>query len=156
MEAIYTVRHACISDTTELLVLMRELARFEGYIEQFCVTENDLLERGLCEGSSQQFIAFVAEAGNGEMLGYALVYMVPFTFDLQPNLILKELYVRETRRGIGIGHALMAAVLASAKELGCARLKWDVLQNNMSAQAFYRSIGGLPDSDWESWIRVLA
>jgi len=37
-----------------------------------------------------------------------------FTFDLQPNL-MKELYVRETRRGIGIGHALMAAVLASAK-----------------------------------------
>lgn len=30
MEAIYTVRHACISDTTELLVLMRELARFGG------------------------------------------------------------------------------------------------------------------------------
>lgn len=90
------------------------------------MTEDDLLERGL------------------------------FTFDLQPNLILKELYVRETRRGISIGHALMAAVLASAKELGCARLKWDVLQNNTSAQAFYRSIGGLPDSDWESWIRVLA
>ena len=35
MEAIYTVRHSCISDANELLVLMRELARFEGYIEQF-------------------------------------------------------------------------------------------------------------------------
>lgn len=130
MEAIYTVRHACISDANELLVLMRELARFEDYIEQFRVTEDDLLERGLCEGSSQQFIAFIAEAGNGEMLGYALAYMVPFTFDLQPNLILKELYVRETRRGIGIGHALMAAVLASAKtrlrafEVGCIAEKY--------------------------------
>ena len=77
MEATYTVRHACISDATELLVLMRELARFEGYIEQFCVTEDDLRERGLYDGSKQQFFAFVAETGNGKLLGYALVYAVP-------------------------------------------------------------------------------
>lgn len=156
MEATYTVRHACGSDTTELLLLMRELARFEGYLEQFCVTEDDLLARGLGDGSRPQFFAFVAETGDGELPGYALVYMVPFTFDLRPNLMLKELYVKATTRGVGIGHALMAAVLAFAKELGCARLKWEVLQGNMSAQAFYRSIGGAPDTDWESWIQVLA
>lgn len=156
MEEIYTVRRARTSDSTKLLVLMRELARFEGYIEQFCVTEDDLLERGLCDGSSQQFFAFVAAAGNGELLGYALVYVVPFTFDLRPNLILKELYIKETTRGVGIGHALMAAVLGFANELGCGRLKWDVLPGNTAAQAFYRSIGGAPDTDWESWIRVLA
>ena len=56
MEATYTVRHASTSDATELLVLMRELARFEGYIEQFCVTEDDLRERGLCDGSKQQIL----------------------------------------------------------------------------------------------------
>ena len=156
MKATYTVRHACISDAAELLVLMRELARFEGYIEQFYVTEDDLRQRGLCDGSKQQFFAFVAETGDGKLLGYALVYVVPVTFDLRPNLMLKELYVNETTRGVGVGHALMAAVLVSAKELGCARLKWNVLPGNTSAQAFYRSIGGAPDTDWESWIRVLA
>jgi len=120
------------------------------------VTENDLLERGLHDESKQQFSAFVAEAGNGELLGYALVYAVPFAFDLRPNLVLKELYVRETARGVGIGHALMATVLVFANELGCGRLKWDVLPENTSAQAFYRSIGGVPNRGWESWIRVFA
>lgn len=156
MAATYTVRGARASDASGLLVLMRELARFEGYIGQFCVTENDLLERGLCGGPRQQFFAFVAEADNAELLGYAVVYVVPFTYDLRPNLVLKELYVSESTRGAGVGHALMAAVLAAAKELGCGRLKWDVLRGNTPAQAFYRSIGGAPDVTWENWIRVLA
>lgn len=156
MTTFYTVRHACPFDTAELLVLMRELACFEGYIAQFCVTEADLLERGLGDGSRQEFFAFVAETDNEELLGYAVAYVVPFTFDLRPNLMLKELYVRQTTRGVGIGQALMAAVVAFAKERGCARLKWDVLPGNTSAQAFYRSIGGIPDSKWEGWIRVLA
>lgn len=156
MGAVYTVRRARISDATELLFLMRELARFEGYIDRFCVTEDDLLQRGLGDGSRQQFFVLVAETCDGELLAYALAYVVPFTFDLRPNLVLKELYVRESARGVGIGHALMAKVLASAKELGCARLKWDVLPGNTSAQAFYRSVGGAPDTNWESWILVLA
>ena len=90
------------------------------------------------------------------LFGYAVVYLVPYTFDLRPSLVLKELYVGPTLRGTGIGHALMAAVLACAQERGCARLKWDVLPGNTRAQAFYRSVGGAPDSAWESWIRVLA
>lgn len=156
MPADYIVRLARASDTGKLLVLMRELARFEGYLDQFCVTEEDLLERGLGEGSKQQFLACVAEGGNGELLGYAVVYVVPFTFDLRPNLILKEFFVREGRRGAGIGQALMAMVIDCANTLGCARVKWDVLTDNTRAQAFYRSSGAARDAQWEGWIRVLA
>lgn len=155
MAACYSVRRARSADATQLLVLMRELACFEGYSEQFRVTEEALLARGLDEGSRQQFIAFLAQGDSGALLAYAVVYVVPFTFDLRPNLVLKELYVKQAMRGAGIGHALMAAVHDCAKELGCARLKWDVLQGNSAAQAFYRSLGGAPDTKWESWIRVL-
>lgn len=152
----YTVRPACASDASQLLVLMRELASFEGYIGQFCVSEDDLLERGLSGGPGQQFTALVADTGKGQLPGYALVYTVPYTFDLRPSLMLKELYVHESARGLGIGQALMAAVLNLAKQLGCARLKWDVLPGNTRAQAFYRSLGGAPDKDWEAWIKVLS
>ena len=151
----YTVRPACAADASQLLALMRELAAFEGYIEQFCVSEEDLLERGLRGGASPQFSALVAETGKGQLLAYALVYTVPYTFDLRPNLVLKELYVRESARGLGIGQALMAAVLNLAKQLGCARLKWNVLPGNTRAQVFYRSLGGAQDSAWEAWIKVL-
>jgi GNAT superfamily N-acetyltransferase len=154
MKSMNTVRRAPATDATALLVLMRELACFEGYLEKFCVTENDLLERGLGDVSARQFHAFLAEAGD-KLLGYAVVYAVSFTFDLRPTLVLKELYVGQATREAGIGKALMATVVAFAKDLGCGRLKWDVLPANTSAQAFYRSIGGAQDKEWENWIRVI-
>jgi len=54
MTSVYTVRRALWQDAPALLALMRELARFEGYLDQFRVSENDLLERGLGEGSTRQ------------------------------------------------------------------------------------------------------
>lgn len=151
-----TVRRAGAGDAAALLVLMRALARFEGYLDQFRVTETDLLERGLVQGARQEFTALVADDGSGGLLGYAVVCSLPFTYDLLPNLLLKELYVEDARRGLGVGRALMAAVIAEGRARGCARLKWDVLQGNTKAQAFYRSLGGAPDARWEGWIRQLA
>ena len=155
MSSVYTVRRAGRHDATALLALMRELARFEGYLDQFRVSENDLLERGLGQASLQEFTAFVAESGSGALLGNAVVHTVPFTFDLRPTLVLKELYVDGGTRGVGIGQALMAAVMAEGTTQGCARLKWDVLPGNLHAQAFYRSLGGAPDTQWQGWIRRL-
>ncbi|WP_426076220.1 GNAT family N-acetyltransferase [Janthinobacterium sp. PSPC3-1] len=152
----YTVRRAGVGDATALIGLMRALARFEGYLDQFRVTETDLLERGLDQGPRQEFTALVADDGSGGLLGYAVVCSLPFTYDLLPNLLLKELYVDETSRGLGIGRALMTAVMAEGRARGCARLKWDVLKGNTRAQAFYRSLGGAPDGGWEGWIRQLA
>ncbi len=156
MQTIYSVRHAGESDAAKLLILMRELAHVERYIDQFRVTEEDLLARGLRGGTEPQYAALLAETSDGQLLGYAVVYKVSFTFDLRPNFVLKELYVREISRGLGVGHTLMAAVVAHAKERGCARLKWDVLPDNTRAQTFYRGIGGVPDTAWESWILLLA
>lgn len=151
-----TIRRAGAGDATPLLGLMRALARFEGYLDQFRVTETDLLERGLVQGARQEFTALVADDGGGRLLGYAVVCSLPFTYDLLPNLLLKELYVEDSRRGLGVGRALMAAVMDEGRARGCARLKWDVLQGNTRAQAFYRSLGGTPDARWEGWIRQLA
>lgn len=156
MTSACTVRRAGAGDATALLLLMRALARFEGYLEQFRLTETDLLERGLGRQSRQEFTALVADDGSGGLLGYAVVCSLPFTYDLSPNLLLKELYVEDSRRGLGVGRALMMAVMAEGRARGCARLKWDVLQGNTRAQAFYRSLGGAPDVRWEGWIRQLA
>lgn len=155
MTARCTVRRAQPADAAALLALMRELARFEGYLDQFRVGEEDLLARGLRGGEQAQFTAFVADDGRGHLTGYAVVYTVPYTYDLRPNLMLKELYVDASTRGQGIGHALMDAVLAHGRQAGCARLKWDVLATNAPARQFYRSLGGAHDTRWEGWLRAL-
>lgn len=152
------VRYAAIEDVTPLLNLMKQLALFEGYADQFKVTERDLLERGLAPISSgrmsAQFTAIVVERDAIEgptLLGYAVVYEIPFAFDLRPTIVLKELFVAQGSRCNGLGGALMQAALDHALARKCGRLKWDVLPNNEPAKAFYRRWGGQPVNDWESW-----
>jgi len=148
------VRAAVPADAAPLLALMRELAAFEGYLEHFAVSADDLLARGLAPAGEPQFAAFVAERG-GALVGYAVVVETPFTVDLRPTLTLKELYVRADARGTGAGGALFEHVLAHGRERGAGRLKWDVLPTNEPARAFYRRAGGAPDPDWERWILAL-
>ena len=146
------VREARPDDAEALLALMRELARFEGYAEHFTVTVADLLARGLAPARPAQFRAFVTGQPGGGLTGYAVVVETPFTFDLRPTLTLKELYVREGRRGSGAGRALFERVLAHGRTRGAGRLKWDVLPANEPARAFYRRFGGAPDPGWERWL----
>jgi len=149
--ARFIIRKATERDAVGLLGLMKELALFEHYLDGFDVTESELIERGLREQSNPQFTAFVATNEQGQFLAYAVVYLVPFTFDLHPDLVLKELYVKNDARGLGIGQALFAAVNAYAVAQGCKRIKWTVLPDNESAKLFYRGVGGMPDAEWEGW-----
>lgn len=148
--ADFFIRPAIASDAVALLALMRELAAFENYLDRFCVTAQDLLERGW--GAEQnQFHAQVAVSECGRLLGYAVVVVVPFTFDLRPDWRLKELYVTAQARNSGVGKALMQAVIVDAGRHQCGRLKWDVLPDNENARQFYRRFGAEPVHDWEAW-----
>ena len=149
-----SIRPALAADAASLLALMRELAVFEGYIDEFCVNENDLLERSL-HTACPQFMAYVAASPSGELLGYAVVVEIAFTFDLRPDWRLKELYVRATARQSGVGRALMQFVIAEAIMNNCGRLKWDVLPGNQNARRFYSLLGGEPVQDWEAWVLQL-
>ena len=145
-----TVRSFEKADVPELIELMRGLARFEGYIDDFRVTEQDLIEHGL--GEQRRFEAFVAqETAAGPLLGMAVVYLIPWTYDLRPTMVLKELFVAGAARGRGFGEALMKNVARRAAELDCPRLVWTVLQSNEPAVAFYRGLGATRDRVWHSW-----
>lgn len=139
------VRPAEPEDVPDVITLMRALAKFEDYIDDFRVDEQTLLDRAF--GSEAQCHIFVAEWA-GRIAGYGVVLRIPFTFDLQPTMILKELFVAEACRGRGLGHALLQRVAIMALESGAGRIKWDVLAGNRDAEAFYKRLGGRPDSKW--------
>ncbi|MFZ6743916.1 GNAT family N-acetyltransferase [Undibacterium sp. JH2W] len=151
----FCIRPALAADAAGLLQLMRELAVFEGYLTEFRVTVEDLLVRGL-DAERPQFRAYVAATPTGDLLAYAVLVEVAFTYDLHPDWRLKELYVTTPARQLGIGSTLMQAVIAAARQYGCGRLKWDVLPGNSNAKRFYRQLGGEPVRDWEAWILQLA
>ena len=136
-------------DAPQLLGLMRDLARFEDYLDTFAVTEADLRHHGLRPGAL--FDAFVAEA-DGDLVGMAVTYVVPWTYTMRPKLVLKELFVAEDGRGKGAGRALMARICDHAREVGADHVAWTVMRGNTRAEAFYRALGGRPDAKWENWV----
>ena len=54
----------------------------------------------------------------------------------------------ETFRGRGIGRHLLVHLAAIAKERGCGRMEWSVLDWNEPAIRFYRSLGARPMDEW--------
>lgn len=144
------IRHAVANDCDSLLELMKELATFEDYFDDFCVTKQDLLAHGFSQ-SEPTFTALVAEQ-NVSIQAYLVYYLIPFTYNLKPTLFIKELYVHENMRGQNIGKKLMQRAIADAKEKSCGRMKWDVLSDNTKAQSFYKSFGAKYDARWQGYV----
>jgi len=144
------IRDATVNDAAQLIVLMRMLAEYEGYAVRFVITNDELINRGLAMNAPAQFKAWVA-AIDRTLLGYAIVYTIPFTFDLRPTIVLKELFVVDSEHRNGYGRQLFSAVNQYAQSINARLLRWQVLPNNDSAKRFYRSLGRSKDSQWESW-----
>jgi GNAT superfamily N-acetyltransferase len=148
------IRDATIADIPSLLSLMRKLAEFEGYADRFIITEPDLLARGFLPNRPGEFSAIAAEIQQ-TLIGYAVFYVVPFTFDLKPTVVLKELFVTPSARSQGVGSALFASVTQRAQMLGARLMRWQVLPGNESAMRFYQRMEGHRDVMWEHWVKEL-
>lgn len=149
------VRRATAHDVLPLLASMRALAVFEGYDADFRVGAAELLQRGLGGQEAPEFIALVAEDEGGGLCGHAVLLVTPFTYDLRPTVVLKELHVDAQHRRRGIAERLLGAVQAEAQRIGAGRIRWLVLPDNEPAKTLYRRWGGAPDTAWESWERRL-
>jgi GNAT superfamily N-acetyltransferase len=85
-------------------------------------------------------VVFLAFAG-AEPAGVAVCFRGFSTFAARPLLNIHDLAVRPGMRGRGIGKALLAAVEAKAKALGCCKLTLEVLERNQRAREVYHAFG---------------
>ncbi|MBC7663375.1 MAG: GNAT family N-acetyltransferase [Caulobacter sp.] len=130
-----------------LVDLMHEMCVF--YSDDAPASREDvrsnLLDNLLAPGSALRLA--VATDAAGQAVGLAAVALFHSLVDPAPQrrgqLLLKELYVRKSHQGQGIGKALMAWVARHALEHGCARIDWHVSASNRPGLAFYRSLGSL-------------
>jgi GNAT superfamily N-acetyltransferase len=89
----------------------------------------------------------IAEA-EGAPIGFALFFHNFSTFEGRPGLYLEDLYVLPEARGKGAGKALIGRLAQITLERDFARLEWSVLDWNVPAIEFYRSIGAKPMDEW--------
>ncbi|MDX1738780.1 MAG: GNAT family N-acetyltransferase [Alphaproteobacteria bacterium] len=150
----FSIREFCAYDIEDLLILMCELAEFEGYLNDFAIDANYLLQHGL-EKEEPDFGILVA-AVESKLVGYLAYYTVPFTYYGHPNLVLKELYISPDFRNQGIGRALMSKLIEFARRHDAKNIQWLVLKDNPSARLFYENIGGIEDKKWDRWELALS
>ena len=138
------VRKAVKEDMTAVLRLINELAKFENEPDAVELTVKDLENDGF--GDRPLFECFVAEA-DGKIEGMALFYYRYSTWKGK-TVHLEDLVVSEAFRGKGLGGALYAAVINYAKEQGCKRTEWVVLDWNTNAVEFYKNSGATVFKEW--------
>jgi GNAT superfamily N-acetyltransferase len=84
----------------------------------------------------------------GTPAGFALYFFNFSTFVGRPGLYLEDLFVRPAQRKHGIGRALLRALARIAKERGCGRMEWAVLDWNEPALRFYQSLDARQMKEW--------
>ena len=85
-------------------------------------------------------LIYLAYAGD-EAVGIATCFVGFSTFYARPLVNIHDLGVVPSFRGRGIGRALLAAVEAKARELGCCKVTLEVLSDNVRARAIYERAG---------------
>ncbi|GAN80661.1 GNAT family N-acetyltransferase [Acidocella aminolytica] len=87
--------------------------------------------------------ALVAEE-NGVLLGLVHCVFHRGTWSVNDVCYLEDLFTAEAARGRGIGRALIEAVYARAREMGCGRVYWLTHETNKTAQALYDKLADKP------------
>jgi GNAT superfamily N-acetyltransferase len=137
------IKPASPADTPIILQLIRELAEFERLLHEVQATQEQLREQLF--GARPGAEVVIARMGD-EVAGFALFFHNFSTFLAKPGL--EDLYVRQKFRGQGCGEALLRYLARTALERGCGRLEWSVLDWNVRAIDFYKSLGAVQMDQW--------
>lgn len=141
-----SVRAATVADLDTIIELIRGLAEYER--EPDAVTLDREEVRGHLFGPRPYAEVLIAEAESGETAGFALFFHNYSTWLGKPGIWLEDLFVRPEHRGHGHGRRLLVEIARIARERGCGRIEWSVLDWNEPSIAFYRSLGALAMDEW--------
>src|SRR5437016_10996969 len=142
------IRSATPEDTKTIAQLIRALADYEKLSHVVQLNENRLREHLF---GPRPFAEVLLAEEAGAVVGFALFFHNYSTFLGKPGIYLEDLFVQPEHRGKGHGKALLVALARLAVERGCGRLEWAVLNWNEPAIRFYRSLGAVAMTQWQTY-----
>ena len=145
---LLSLRPASESDVPVILRFIEKLAEYEKLSHEVVATEAAL--RKYLFGARPMAEVILAYWG-GEAVGFALFFYNFSTFLARPGIYLEDLFVDVEHRGKGIGKALLRRLAQIARERGCGRLEWSVLDWNEPSIQFYRRLGAVAKDEWTTY-----
>ena len=143
--ADFRIREARVEDVPIILELIRDLATYERAPNEVVATEDQLAD--VLFGNrpaAEVLLGFEGETP----IGFALFFHNFSTWLGRPGLYLEDLFVKPEKRGKGYGRALLIELAKIARDRGCGRMEWAVLDWNEPAIKFYHSLEAKPMDEW--------
>lgn len=137
MSAELTFRKAKEEDVALILTFIKELAEYEGLLDEVKADE-DTLRYNLFERKMAEVLFPTID---GKEIGFVLFFHNFSTFLGKPGIYIEDLYIRKEYRGNGYGKATIDMIYKLAQERGCGRVEWWCLDSNTPSIEFYRRIG---------------
>lgn len=134
----FQIKKASEENVPQIIELLREFAEYENLLDAFEVTEEKLRDALFGENKiADALIAFDSE----NPIAYAIFYPCFATFRGQRGMYLEDIYIKKEFRAHKLGEALLKQIAQIAKERGCARIDFQVLNWNTPAIEFYKKHG---------------
>jgi GNAT superfamily N-acetyltransferase len=139
------IRPAHVEDVPIILELIRDLATYERAPNEVTATEEQLIDVLFGERpAAEVLLGFEGQSP----VGFAVFFYNFSTWLGRPGLYLEDLFVKPEKRGKGYGRALLVELAKIARDRGCGRMEWAVLDWNEPAIKFYRTLGAKPMHEW--------
>ena len=144
-DRLLTVQPARVEDVPAIYRMIAALAAYEK-LDHLRTGSEAELGRALF-GDHPAAEVLIGRIGT-QIGGFALFFHNFSTFLARRGLWLEDLFVYPDYRGLGLGRALLAATAAIARQRGCGRFEWAVLDWNAPALRFYEGLGATVMPDW--------
>ena len=133
-------------DIPLILEFVQGLAEYEKHLDRVEATE-DRIRKTLFGAEPAAQVVFAYD--NDTPVGYAIFFYTYSSFVALPGIYLEDLFVKPEARGKSVGRELLRYLARVAKEKGCSRIEWAVLNWNEPAIGFYKKLGAVPMDEWD-------
>ena len=139
------IRPAQRQEVGIVLQLIHDLAVYEKAPNEVEATEKELLETIF--SSDPKVFCDLVEV-DGEIAGMAIWFLNYSTWQGKHGIYLEDLFIKPEYRGRGYGKALLKHLAKICDDKGYGRFQWWVLDWNLPAIEFYRSLGAIAMDEW--------